>query len=80
MLGRSIASVATPLCCEASLAQAPIALTLGVVDAESDAVWLPLKKGRNELVLALSALGGGWGCLPARRRRAQIHRSGAQAG
>ena len=34
---------------------------LGIVDAENDAVWLPLKKGRNELVLALSELGGGWG-------------------
>ena len=34
---------------------------LGIVDAENDAVWLPLKKGRNELALALSELGGGWG-------------------
>jgi hypothetical protein len=24
-------------------------------------VYLPLKKGKNELVLALSELGGGWG-------------------
>jgi|SRR5689334_12351109 len=34
---------------------------LGIVNAEDDAVWLPLKKGKNELVLALSELGGGWG-------------------
>jgi len=34
---------------------------LGIVNAENDAVYLPLKKGRNELVLALSELGGGWG-------------------
>jgi hypothetical protein len=34
---------------------------LGIVDAEDDALYLPLKKGRNELVLALSELGGGWG-------------------
>jgi hypothetical protein len=34
---------------------------LGIVNPENDAVYLPLKKGRNELVLALSELGGGWG-------------------
>jgi hypothetical protein len=34
---------------------------LGIVSTENDAVYLPLKKGRNELVLALSELGGGWG-------------------
>ena len=34
---------------------------LGIVSPENDAVYLPLKKGRNELVLALSELGGGWG-------------------
>ncbi|MBC5764260.1 hypothetical protein [Ramlibacter albus] len=34
---------------------------LGIVDAENDAVYLPLRKGRNELVLAVSELGGGWG-------------------
>ena len=34
---------------------------LGIVDAENDAVYLPLRKGSNELVLALSELGGGWG-------------------
>jgi hypothetical protein len=36
---------------------------LGIVDAENDAVYLPLKKGANELVLAVSELGGGWGFI-----------------
>ena len=34
---------------------------LGIVNPENDAVYLPLKKGSNELILALSELGGGWG-------------------
>jgi hypothetical protein len=34
---------------------------LGIVNPENDAVYLPLKKGPNELMLALSELGGGWG-------------------
>jgi hypothetical protein len=34
---------------------------LGIVRPEDDAVYLPLRKGSNELVLALSELGGGWG-------------------
>jgi len=34
---------------------------LGIVNAENDAVYLPLKKGSNDLVLAVSELGGGWG-------------------
>ncbi len=34
---------------------------LGIVSADDDAVYLPLRKGRNELMLALSELGGGWG-------------------
>jgi hypothetical protein len=34
---------------------------LGIVNPENDVVYLPLKKGRNELVLAVSELGGGWG-------------------
>jgi hypothetical protein len=34
---------------------------LGIVNPENDAVYLPLKKGSNEIVLALSELGGGWG-------------------
>ncbi|HKG14603.1 MAG TPA: hypothetical protein VKB12_14850 [Pyrinomonadaceae bacterium] len=33
---------------------------LGIVSPENDAVYLPLKKGRNELILAVSELGGGW--------------------
>ncbi len=34
---------------------------LGIVNPENDAVYLPLKKGSNELILAVSELGGGWG-------------------
>jgi hypothetical protein len=34
---------------------------LGIVSADDDAVYLPLRKGSNELVLAVSELGGGWG-------------------
>jgi hypothetical protein len=34
---------------------------LGIVSAENDAVYLPLRKGSNELLLAVSELGGGWG-------------------
>ena len=36
---------------------------LGIINPENDAVYLPLKKGRNELLLALSELGGGWGFI-----------------
>ena len=36
---------------------------LGIVNAENDAVYLQLKKGRNELVLAVSELTGGWGFI-----------------
>jgi hypothetical protein len=36
---------------------------LGIVNAENDAVYVPLKKGRNELVLAVSELTGGWGFI-----------------
>lgn len=36
---------------------------LGIVNPENDAVYLPLKKGSNELVLATSELGGGWGFI-----------------
>jgi len=36
---------------------------LGIVNPENDAVYLPLQKGRNELMLALSELGGGWGFI-----------------
>jgi len=34
---------------------------LGIMNPENDAVYLSLKKGSNELMLALSELGGGWG-------------------
>jgi hypothetical protein len=34
---------------------------LGIVNPENDAVYLSLKKGSNELMLAVSELGGGWG-------------------
>lgn len=36
---------------------------LGIVNPEIDAVYLPLKKDTNELVLAVSELGGGWGFI-----------------
>ncbi|MBX7224165.1 MAG: hypothetical protein K1Y36_29900 [Blastocatellia bacterium] len=36
---------------------------LGIVNPENDAVYLHLKKGKNELTLALSELGGGWGFI-----------------
>jgi hypothetical protein len=36
---------------------------LGIVNPENDIVYLPLKKGSNELVLAISELGGGWGFI-----------------
>ena len=36
---------------------------LGIVNPEDDAVYLPLKKGNNELMLAVSELGGGWGFI-----------------
>jgi len=35
----------------------------GIVHPENDAVYLPLKKGSNELMLAVSELGGGWGFI-----------------
>jgi len=34
---------------------------LGIVSPDDDALYLPLRKGSNELVLALGELGGGWG-------------------
>ncbi|MEK7727469.1 MAG: hypothetical protein AAB354_03595 [candidate division KSB1 bacterium] len=36
---------------------------LGIMNVENDAVYLPLQKGPNELLLALSELGGGWGFI-----------------
>ncbi|MEM7102309.1 MAG: hypothetical protein AAF502_04185 [Bacteroidota bacterium] len=36
---------------------------LGIVDVDNDAIYLPLKKGKNELVLAVTELFGGWGYI-----------------
>jgi hypothetical protein len=36
---------------------------LGIMNPENDAVYIPLKKGANELLLAVSELGGGWGFI-----------------
>jgi hypothetical protein len=36
---------------------------LGIVNPENDIVYLPLQKGTNELMLAVSELGGGWGFI-----------------
>lgn len=36
---------------------------LGIAAPENDALYIPLKKGRNELMLAVSELGGGWGFI-----------------
>ena len=36
---------------------------LGIVNPENDSIYLPLRKGRNELMLAVSELGGGWGFI-----------------
>jgi len=36
---------------------------LGIVNLDNDYVYLPLKKGSNDLVLAVSELGGGWGFI-----------------
>jgi hypothetical protein len=36
---------------------------LGIVNPENDAVYIPLQKGSNELMLAVSELGGGWGFI-----------------
>jgi hypothetical protein len=36
---------------------------LGIISPEDDAVYLPLNKGKNELMLAVSEIGGGWGFI-----------------
>jgi hypothetical protein len=36
---------------------------LGIVNPENDVIYIPLKKGNNELMLAVSELGGGWGFI-----------------
>jgi hypothetical protein len=33
------------------------------MDPENDAVFLPLRSGRNELILAVTEFGGGWGFI-----------------
>jgi len=33
------------------------------VNLENDAIYLPLESGENDLVLAVSELGGGWGLI-----------------
>jgi len=37
--------------------------SLGIMDVENDAVYLDLKKGRNEIVLGLADYFGGWGFI-----------------
>jgi hypothetical protein len=36
---------------------------LGIMDPENDAVFVPLRAGRNELILAVTEFGGGWGFI-----------------
>jgi hypothetical protein len=36
---------------------------LGIMNPENDAIYLPLTKGHNELILAVSEIGGGWGFI-----------------
>jgi len=36
---------------------------LGIVNLDNDMLYIPLQKGRNELVLAVSEIGGGWGFI-----------------
>jgi hypothetical protein len=36
---------------------------LGIVNPDNDAIYLPLRKGHNELMLAVSEIGGGWGFI-----------------
>ena len=36
---------------------------LGIINPENDTIYIPLKKGSNELMLAVSELGGGWGFI-----------------
>jgi hypothetical protein len=38
----------------------PFFRDLGVMDMEGDAVYLPLKKGKNEIVFAVTEYSGGW--------------------
>jgi len=36
---------------------------MGIMDVENDAVYLPLRKGRNEVVMAVAEYFGGWGLI-----------------
>ena len=36
---------------------------LGIVNLDNDMLYIPLNKGRNELVLAVGEIGGGWGFI-----------------
>jgi hypothetical protein len=36
---------------------------LGIINLDNDYVYLPLKKGSSDLVLAVSEIGGGWGFI-----------------
>ena len=36
---------------------------LGIMNPENDVLYLPLRRGSNELMLAVSELGGGWGFI-----------------
>jgi hypothetical protein len=36
---------------------------LGIVNLNNDMLYIPLKEGRNELLLAVSEIGGGWGFI-----------------
>jgi hypothetical protein len=36
---------------------------MGIMDVENDALYLPLRKGRNELVMAVAEYFGGWGLV-----------------
>ena len=53
---------------------------LGIVSPENDAVYLPLKKGKNDLVLAVSELGGGWGFICRVEQMASAPRASGGAG
>lgn len=51
---------------------------LGIADVENDAVFLPLRRGTNELVVAVGEYFGGWGLICRLDDRAQ-ERQGSQS-
>ena len=53
---------------------------LGIVNPENDAVYLHLNKGTNELLLAVSELGGGWGFICRLADSQQISEESGSAG